>query len=532
MLLSRRHALVLAGSSLFAPQLARAAEQVPPRRGGTFIMAAEGEPATLTAHLSSDTPTNMAANNIFNGLVLLSPDLDPIPDLAESWTVSEDGRVYTFKLRRDVSWHDGKPFSSADVEFTFNEILAKVNPQASSWWPNVEVARALDPATFEIRLKQPYAPFLTMLGFTLASGALIMPKHIYQGTDPRTNPANRRPIGTGPFKFSAWERGNYVELTRNDHYWGAGKPYLDRVLLQMMPDPSARLLAFEKGEVDFLHWYILPYERMAQIKSDPRFKLVGKGNAPSTISFVLMNLRHPALKNTAVRSAIARAIDRETIRQKAMFGQAAMAHSHLGSGLTHFYTAEYDDLAFDAARANRMLDEAGFPRDANGRRFALRLSWGTGRDYEGRTAEVIKSNLRDVGIDVTIVVNDRLTFNERTFMQWDFDMAMQLYTTGPDPTIGVRPRYHSKEIRKAMFVNAFGYVNGDLDAIFDREQSQTDLQARVALWHDAQRILMQDLPSIPLFEIPPVHAVSATFVDAVTGPQGYVERRENAYQIG
>jgi peptide/nickel transport system substrate-binding protein len=528
--LSRRDLMAASAVAGLAAFPLGALAQGTPRRGGTMILALEGEPATLTSHLATDTPAMMVANNLFNALILLDEKLEPVPDLATRWTVSADGRAYAFELARNARWHDGRPVTAADVEFTFNEIIAKVHPRAGSWWPNVESAKATGPHGFEFRLKEPFAPFLTMLGSVLSSGALVMPKHIYEGTDPRTNPANQRPVGSGPFTFSRWQRGGFIELNRNPNYFKENRPYLDRLVFQVASDPAARLLAFERGEIDFLHWYIVPYDRIGRLRSDRRFRLYQKGDAAATNGLVLINHRQEQLKNVKVRQALAHAINRQTISERALFGEAQVAKSHIGSTIAWAFTDRHD-YAFDPEKANALLDDAGFRRGADGRRFPLRLFWASGRDYEGRGAEIIRDNLRDVGVDVTVQVFDRTSFVDRVFRQWDFDLAMQLFTTGPDPTISVTPRYHTNQIRRAPFVNGMGYSNPEVDALFDREPTITDRAERARAWQEIQRILMHDLPALPLFELPPIHAASARFADVVTGPQGYIENRENAYEV-
>ncbi|MBK7472479.1 MAG: ABC transporter substrate-binding protein [Betaproteobacteria bacterium] len=502
----------------------------PSKRGGTLILGVEGEPGSLTAHLATDTAAMMVAYNIFNGLIGLDEKLDPTPDLAEKWSVSPDGKVYTFELAKNAKWHDGKPVTADDAEYSFNEIIAKVHPRAGSWWPNVASAKATGPHTFVITLKAPYAPFLTLVASVLSSGTLILPKHIYVGTDPKTNPANQKPIGSGPFKFAKWERGSFVELSRNDDYFKAGKPYLDRLVFKIMPDASARLLAFERGEVDFLHWYIVPYDQVAKLRKDARFQLIEKGDAAATNGLLLMNHRNQYLKDVRVRRAIAHAVDRADIAKKALFGEAKVAKSHVGSGLAWIYTDKFD-YAFDPAKANQLLDEAGFKRGADGKRFALRIHWASGRDYEGRAAEIIKDNLRAVGIDVTVLVLDRPSFIDKVFRNWDFDLANQLFTTGPDPSISVTPRYHTNQIKKAPFVNGMGYTNPEVDKLFDAEFTEVDRTKRAAMWRAIQQHLMADLPALPLFEVPPIHAASAKYRDIVTGSQGYIESRENAYMV-
>src|SRR5581483_10911626 len=234
----RALALTFAVLAALAADISPAGSQSAPKRGGSLIIALENEPSSLAPHLTTDTPTFMVVDNIYNALVLLDENLQPKPDLAQSWTVSPDGRVYTFELVRNAKWHDGKPVTAADVEFTFNELIARNHPRAGTWWPNVESAKATDTYTFEFRLKEPYVPFLTMLGSVLSSSALIMPKHIYEGKDAKTNSANQAPIGSGPFKFVRWQRGSFIELARNDQYWKPDKPYLDRVVLQVMPDAA------------------------------------------------------------------------------------------------------------------------------------------------------------------------------------------------------------------------------------------------------------------------------------------------------
>jgi len=502
-----------------------------PTQGGTLIIGIEGEPSTATAHMATDTTALMVASNVFNGLISIDFNFEPQPDLATSWDISDDGLVYTFHLAESATWHDGVQVTAEDVEFTFNDIIAKVHPRAASWYGNVASAVATDRSTFEITLKEPYAPFMTVIGNVLGSGTLILPKHVYEGTDPKTNPANFAPIGSGPFKFVRWERGSYIELERNEDYFKEGLPHLDRVIIQFLPDAASRLLAFERGEVDFLHWYIVPYDQVARFRTDDAFKVVDRGGeGAATNEFLLFNHRNEYLKDVRVRRAIAHAIDRETIVEKALFGEGRVAHSHVNSGLGWIFDGDNDLYrSVDVDAANQLLDEAGHPRNADGIRFSLRIAWATGREYEGRAAEIIKDNLSKVGIDVQIEASDRSAFIEKVFRQWDFDMAHQLFTTGPDPTISITPRYHSKQIKKIPFVNGMGYSNPALDEIFEKEHAITSREERAILWRQAQEILFADLPALPLFEVPVVNLVSSRFADVITSPFGYIQSRERTY---
>ena len=521
-------ALALTAAAFVSSSPAVAAE---PQRGGTFIIGLGGEPSNLTAHLSTNTPALMVAGNIFSKLIDFDVNMQPIPDLAQRWDISEDGKTYTFYLNEKATWHDGKPVTAEDVAFTFSEIIAKHHPRAGAWWPYVESAKALDEHTFQIKLKQVYAPFLSILGEVNNAGTLIMPKHIYEGTDIKNNPANFAPVGSGAFKFKEWSRGSHVELVRNENYWKPGLPYLDRIILQFLPDATSRLLAFERADVDYLHFYITPHSAVARLRKDPRFKIVSKGGQGSgTNEFLLLNLRNQYLQSRKVRQAITYALDRQEVKDKALFGLGEVAHSHLHSG-SPMQTAEFDTYeGRNIAKANQLLDEAGYPRKDNGERFSLRIYWSAGREYEGRAAEVVRDHLDDVGIDVVVQTFDRPTFIDRLFKKWDFDMAHQLFTSGPDPTRTVSTRYHTKQIKRQGFVNGMGYSNPNLDEIFDTEFKIADPQKRKAVWADAQRILMRDLPTIPLFEMPVVNAVSAKFEDVITTPY-LTESREETYMV-
>jgi len=293
------------------------------------------------------------------------------------------------------------------------------------------------------------------------------------------------------------------------------------------------MLAFERGDIDFLHWYIVPHSEVARLRKDKRFEIVPHGGeSAATTGYMLYNVRNEPLKDKRVRQAIAYAIDRTDIMDKAFFGEGKVASSPVNSGLTWCFTDKYDAYAKpDVAKANALLDEAGARRGADGKRMTLRLFWASGRDYEGRAAELVRDQLRAVGIDARVQMFDRATFIDRTFIQWDFDLAMQLFATGPDPTIGLTPRFHTNQIRKSPFVNGMGYSSPELDRLFDAEFKEVDRTKRAAMWGDIQRILMDELPALPLFEMPIVMAVNAKIKDVITNPVGYVQSRENAYVV-
>lgn len=528
--LSRRQVVSLI-SGLAIPMLPAPLSAQQKKSGGTLVIAVEGEPASLTSHFSTDTSAAMVAQNLFNGLVSLDFDFQATPDLATKWDVSADRLTYTFQINPAARWHDGKPVTAADVEFTFNEVLSKTHPFARSWWPNVAEAKATGPHEFVFRLNTPFEPFLALLGSSYATGTLILPKHIYDGSDPKTNKANFAPVGSGPFRFVRWQQGSHIELARNTSYFKPGKPHLDRLIIQIMPDAAARTLSFESGDVDFLHAYVVPYEDVARLRKNPRAQVVERGvESPATNEFLAFNHRHPQLKDKRVRQAIAYAIDRKGILEKTVFGLGKIAHSHLNSGTRWAWTDRHDAYRNrDVAKANALLDEAGFPRAAGRQRFRLRLNWDGGKLQETRAAALIRSDLSDVGIGVDIQPFDRPTFIDRVFLKWDFDLASYSLITGPDPALSVSPRYRTKQIIRAPFVNAMAFSNAEVDELFDSEFKAPDREGRAKMWDRIQQVMMDELPSLPVFEYPNLNLVSAKFADVVNKPNGYLQCREDAY---
>ena len=505
------------------PQLAHAKKY-----GGTFIKVAPAEPPTMSGEIGNGVAAFMVATNIYNLLVRYDYDFKTNPELAESWEISNDGKTYTFKLRNDVKWHDGVKFTSADVKFSLLEITCKHHNRGKSWCPSIKSIETAGDYTVIINLTRAFAPLLTILS-DYNTGTLIRPKHIYEKGYDKNNPFVMSPkVGTGPFIFSKWVKGSHVELVRNKNYWKKGLPYLDRLVVQFLPDEAGRLAAFENGDLDMIHSYILPYEHVKRFKKDPRFQVIEHGNeATATNANLLLNHDNQYLKHKKVRQAIAMALDKDKITDAAMFGASKAAHAHIGSGVSWIHFPEYD-YKQNIAKSNAMLDAAGFERGSDGTRFSLRDYWSSGRAFEGRAAQVIRSQLRKVGIDIKISSFDKPSFVEKVFKKRDFDLAHQLFTTSPDPTLSVVHRYHSKNIGRP-YANAAGWVNKEYDELTTAEVGIVSTAARAAVWRRICQILMDELPGYPLHEMPNMQLVRAGFNDVIMDPAGYYGIHERTY---
>jgi peptide/nickel transport system substrate-binding protein len=512
---------------LFAPAVNAAA----PKHGGTFIFAVEGEEANLNPHVVHSAANGPIEENIFNLLITQDLNFNFVPSLAAAHKVSKDGLTYTFSLVKNAAWHDGKPFTSADAVYTLKEIY-RHNARAGSHWQRLNpMVEAPDKYTVVIKIKEPFTLFLDLLASTNA-GAYIFPKHLYEGTDLKKNPYDSRPIGTGPFLFKEWVRGSHIELARNPNYFARGKegkPYIDRLVFRVIPDPSTRVLALRKGDVDFIPANSVPLEEAPDLRKDARIIVDPPGAVRATTKFLYFNLRNTPLSNKTVRQAIAHAIDKKKIIDLVVLGEGKEAKSIVSSVMKWAYNPKVPDYGFSLDRANSLLDKAGYPRSSSGTRFKVRLSCIGGRGSDPMIAEVMRDQLKQVGIDVQIVSADRAAFVDALFMRWDFDLAIQQAALGPDPMIGVSRLIHSNNIKKAAFANGVGYSNPEVDKLLDEEFRQISRDKRAAMWRRVQEIVMEELPYLPIYEHPQLNTRRTVWADVNTGPNGDYYNLEDAY---
>ncbi|WP_349017887.1 ABC transporter substrate-binding protein [Azospirillum brasilense] len=501
------------------PMASAAAQEA--RQGGTLSIILQPEPVTLTPSTNMAQPTQVVAGNIFDGLVTYDFELKPKPALAERWEVAPDGLTITFHLRSGVKWHDGQPFSAADVKWSLENVWKTIHPRNKSLFENVTQVDTPDEATVILRLSKPSLPILSVLN---GVGAPILPKHLYEGTDVLNNPYNNKPVGTGPFVFKEWKRGEYVELTRNPDYWEAGKPHLDRLLFRMIPDAAARAAAIEKGEIQYAPYNPVPFRDAERLAKLPRLKVDTRGYEwLSPLLYLDFNVENQYLKDVRVRRAIAHAIDRAALAKIVWFGYAKPAISPVPSSLVTFHNAKLPQYPFDVKKAEALLDEAGLKRDANGVRFTLTHDFlPYGDDYR-RTGEFLKQALKRVGIEVTIRSQDSAAFIKRVYVDRDFDSAISYNNAFPDPQIGVVRAFWSGWLGTGTpWTNGSGYRNPKADALIQAAGVEGDPAKRVAQFNEFQDIVLGDVPSLPLLELNFFSVYSADL-------QGIVEQGDQVY---
>ncbi|HIC67728.1 MAG TPA: ABC transporter substrate-binding protein, partial [Paracoccus sp.] len=306
-----------------------AAHDAKPQTGGTLNVVIQPEPPGLMIGLLQNGPTQMVAGDIYESLLRYDSELKPSGQLAESWEISEDGKTYTFKLRKGVVFHDGEPFTSADVKFSMDKFLRETHSRMRTYMEHVESIDTPDDYTVVFKLKQPFGPFL---GIFEPGTAPVIPKHIYEGTDFANNPANANPIGTGPFKFAEWVKGSYIRLVRNEDYYMEGKPYVDEIYYQVIPDAASRAVAYETGQVDVLPGGAIENFDVPRIREMDNTCITDKGwEYFGPLSWIWINLDNKPLDDLKVRKAMMYALDREFARDALWSGLGKVATGPLSS---------------------------------------------------------------------------------------------------------------------------------------------------------------------------------------------------------
>jgi len=284
-----------------------------PVPGDTFIEASIGEPNNLLPVLASDSASSDINGQVYNGLVRYNKDLEIEGELAESWEISEDGLSMTFHLRKGVKWHDGEPFTSADVLFTYRMYIDPNTPTAyAESYRQVASAEAPDPYTFKVTYEKPYAPALG------SWGVAIHPKHLLEGQELTKSPLSRAPVGTGPYRFQEWRPGERVVLVANEDYF-EGRPNIDRVVYRVIPDQSTMFLELQAGGLDFMGLTPIQYttqtDTLAFKKNFNKYRYIAFG-----YTYLGYNLKKELFADRRVRQALSLAINKQEIIDGVLLG--------------------------------------------------------------------------------------------------------------------------------------------------------------------------------------------------------------------
>jgi peptide/nickel transport system substrate-binding protein len=473
----------------------------------TLVVAQGGDPGALNPAVTTSGNTHPVTDQIFNGLVGLDEQLNSVPELAEHWSIEDEGRTYRFDLRHGVKWHDGRPFTSADVKFTFQEALLKYHSRTrAALEPLLRSIDVPDDHTVIFRLKHPYSALLQRLDVVEAS---IIPKHRFEGHDVMAPQGPPRPIGTGPFKFVSFAAGDKVVLERNPDYFRKGLPLIDRLVFRILPEAGTAIAALERGEIDYAGSVAGP--DIPRLRTTAGIAVVpGTGGSGGSIcqDVLIPNLTKPPFNDLRVRRAFAHAIDKQVLVDRVYFGQGQPATGPISHLLTWAYTPDVRQYSHNPDEARRLLDEAGFKPGANGERVAITF---TLAQNQQRLAMAVRDQLKTAGITLNLRMMDFNSQVDQVFVKKVFDLGMASYCNGADPEIGVRRVYVSSNIGPFPFSNGAGYRNARIDALFDEAAASTDRTERRKSYVEIQRILADDVPYFWLIDSEGLRAYRTAF---------------------
>ncbi len=472
--------------------MAGTAEAQTPQRGGTAIFSMVTDPLGFNPATQSNQPDQQVGCILYQGLVQFDHDYKLGPLLAKSWTISPDGKTYTFELNR-VNWHDGKPFTSEDVKFSLLEVSSKFHVVFRRAGDAIDTIETPAPDKVVIKLKNSFGPFMISMG--CLQGGAITPAHIFRGTDVKTNPATlAAPVGTGAFKLGEYKRGDYIKMVRNPDYFEQGKPYLDAVIGKIIGQAAARTAALKAGEIDMVR--NIPTNDKESIQANPNLKFELDDTSANS-QMVVFNTRRKPFDNKKVRQALYMAIDRDYIFKNAFFNIGEIGTQPFNTYIGWSTNPEIDYrkmYPFDIAKANQMLDEAGLKRGPDGRRFKVAMLPIMDYPEHEQAALAIKSTWGQLGIDVTVEGLESATHIKRVFLDGDFDVALEVFNAYSDPALGVVRVWSTASIDKP-FGNPSGYSNPVVDDLFTKGETATAYEDRVKFYRQAAAIVAEDMPN-------------------------------------
>lgn len=449
-----------------------------PRRGGVVTMAASLADNFDPVGLSYN-PSIWAMLNVYDQLVRTGEDGQSVePDLAESWDISPDGRVYTFHLRPGLKFSDGSELRASDVRFSLTRLVTEGKSSWGFLFPPLEI-EAPDDRTVVIQLKEPWAPLLADLALFAAS---VIPEGHFNKVG--REGFGKAPIGSGPFVLAEWKKGERIVFKRNPHHWDARHPYLDEVRLVPIEDANTRMLKIQAGEIDIAMG--VPFSQVDALGRAPG---VAVQLAPvQKVDLLFLNLRSPKLQDRKVRQAIGWGIDREALIRGVLFGHGKVPTSFLPPML--HTDSEAPPFGRDVGKARALLAESGAPEG-----FSLRLVI-SASDHERQLATLIKSQLDPVGIRVEIQQYELTALRARV-REGDFDMRLDAETSDiADPsqmvaTMGVGTL--------GLTAASVGYDNPRVNELAAEAQAEKDPRRRGEIYREIQRIVREDAPYVPLF---------------------------------
>ncbi|MBI1979579.1 MAG: peptide-binding protein [Elusimicrobia bacterium] len=461
----------------------------------TFIESSIGDASYLNPILASDNASGAINGMVFNGLVKYDSQIQLIGDLAESWDISKDGLTFRFHLKHNVFWHDGHPFTAEDVLYTYERLVdPEVKTPYSSNFDKVKKFEVLDPHTLRITYKEPFVPALESWGMG------IVPRHVFadaKGKAFNEHPANKRPIGTGPYRFKEWKVDEKIVLESNPNYFG-GKPHIARYVFRIIPDNAVEFLELRNKTIDTM--VLTPDQYRAYEEFFDGYK---RFRFPrGAYSYFGFNLKNPLFQEKRVRLAIAHAIDKKALVNGVLLG---MGQSATGPflPLSWSFNPEVKDFEYLPELSKKILSEEGWADtngdgilDKNGRPFQFTLITNQGNKLRSLTAEILQQQLKKIGIKMQIRIVEWSTFIKNFIDKRQFEAVILGWALSPDPDI--YNIWHSSQKKDGQY-NFVSYDNPEVDRLLEEGRRSFNLEKRKQIYQKVHTLIHDDIPYIFLY---------------------------------
>ena len=494
--------------------------------GTNVVLAANAKPEgqivivgtdveTLNPMLSESTYETVVLNGIFSQLIRMDEAGNLVPDLAlevptvDNGGISPDGKVFTFHLRKDAKWHDGKPVTAKDVVFTWEMIMKAPQVVSRDGFDDIQRMETPDDYTVVMYLKEQRAAWL--LNWAAISGAII-PSHAWKDVAPteftKAHVLSRQPIGSGPFKLAEWKSGSHVILEANKEYYGEG-PYLAKLIYRAVSDNNTQLTMLKTGEADIA--MSLVGDQYPQAEAIKRLQVsLDPGSAYTHMTF---NLDNPLFQDKRVRQSLNYALPRQLIVEKVLHGIGVPATTSTAPVLWA-YNDDLKPYPFDIEKAKQLLTEAGWVdkdgdgiREKDGKKLAFSLSTSAGAKERAQIAQIAKQYWKEIGVDLEIKLVEATMLFGDVLENRKFDMIMFGWLTPADPDEFTL--YHSSQIptpeNEMLGQNYAGYVNPKVDQLLEKGKSLLDQEERLPVYHEIQKILYDELPLLYCYYFVDIH---------------------------
>jgi peptide/nickel transport system substrate-binding protein len=509
--------LALAACAKYGPDYTNIPDKSAVVDGGSQVSASAGDASTLNPVLVGDATSQGICDSVFDGLTRYNPKLQLEGALAERWEVKDSGKTIVFHLRHGVRWHDGEPFTSADVKFTIDSIMdTRVASPAKSLFDLVSKIETPDAYTVIARYKKAFAPALESWGQD------IIPKHLLDGKDLNTDPFNRHPVGTGAYIFKSWTDKQSIELAANPDYWD-GKVHVTRQALRFIPEPSTQLLELKRGSIDGM---TLQPDQYVNETNGPDFDRTNiKYDFPGLhqYTYLAFNLARPPFDDVRVRLALSGAIDRDELIKGVMQGLARPCSGPF-SPLMQAYDPTVQPMALDLTKSARLLDAAGWVlgsdglRHKDGRTLEFNLITNTGNAPREKAVLIMQQQFLKLGVRADVQTFEWSTFISTHIDNHDFDAAVLGWQMSLDPD--QYSIFHSSQTHPGEN-NFVSLKDPTVDRLLEQGRTTFDPAKRIAIYRAFHRRIAALQPYAFLYAPDDLSAVSRKFQGLLVTDTGY-----------